>query len=155
MQMTPTGTLKIAVIHGPNLNLLGLREPDIYGTDTYDDMNRKIESHAKQIGVEVRIFQSNHEGVIIDTVHDAVKWADAVVINPGAYTHYSYAIADALRAIRLPVVEVHLTNVEARDEWRHRSVIAAACVGKITGFGTASYLLALDAARTTVLQGRY
>jgi 3-dehydroquinate dehydratase-2 len=154
MQLTPTATLQISVIHGPNLNLLGLREPDIYGTDTFDDINRKIREHAKQIGVETRIFQSNHEGEIIDAIHDAVNWADAVVINPGAYTHYSYAIADALRAVRLPVVEVHMSNVHAREEYRRQSVVAPAAVGQIAGFGTASYLLALDAARYTVESGR-
>ena len=154
MQITPTGTLKISVIHGPNLNLLGLREPDIYGTDTFDDTNRKIREHAKEIGVEVRIVQSNHEGEIIDAVQDAVNWADAIVINPGAYTHYSYAIADAIRAVRLPTVEVHISNIHAREEYRRESVIAPAAAGQIAGFGTASYLLALDAARYTVITGR-
>jgi 3-dehydroquinate dehydratase-2 len=155
MQITPTGTVRIALIHGPNLNLLGLREPDIYGTDSFDDINRKIEAHAKQTGVEVRISQSNHEGVLIDTIHECVRWADAIVINPGAYTHYSYAIADAIRAVRLPAVEVHMTNVQGRDEWRRHSVVAAAVAGQIAGFGTISYLLALDAARALVLQGRH
>jgi 3-dehydroquinate dehydratase-2 len=154
MQIAPTGTLKISVIHGPNLNLLGLREPDIYGTDTFDETNRKIREHAKGIGVEVRIVQSNHEGEIIDAIQDAVGWADAIVINPGAYTHYSYAIADALRAVRLPTVEVHISNVHAREEYRRESVIAAAATGQIAGFGTASYLLALDAARYIVVTGR-
>ncbi len=154
MQITPTGTLRIALIHGPNLNLLGLREPDIYGTDSFDDINRKIEAHAKQAGVEVRISQSNHEGAIIDTIHEAVRWADAIVINPGAYTHYSYAIADAIRAVRLPTVEVHMTNVQARDEWRRHSVVAEAVAGQIAGFGTMSYLLAIDAAKALVTQGR-
>lgn len=154
MQIAPTGTLKIAVIHGPNLNLLGLREPDFYGTDTFDDTNLKILDHAKKIGVEVQITQSNHEGEIIDTIHNAVNWADAIVINPGAYTHYSYAIADAIRGVRLPCVEVHISNIHAREEWRHRSVIAPASAGQIAGFGTSSYLLGLDAARAIVLQGR-
>lgn len=154
MQITPTGTLKISVIHGPNLNLLGLREPDIYGTDTFDDTNRKIREHAREIGVEVRIVQSNHEGEIIDAVQDAVNWADAIVLNPGAYTHTSFAIADALRAVRLPAVEVHLSNVHAREEFRRQSVIAPAAAGQIAGFGTASYLLGLDAARYLVVTGR-
>ena len=154
MQIAPTGTLKISVIHGPNLNMLGLREPDVYGTDSFDDTNRKIREHAREIGIEVRIVQSNHEGEIIDAIQDAVKWADAIVINPGAYTHYSYAIADALRAVRLPAVEVHLTNVHAREEYRRTSVIAPAAAGQIAGFGTASYLLALDAARYLVISGR-
>ena len=154
MQINPAGPLKIAVIHGPNLNLLGLREPDFYGTDTFEETNRKIRDHARKIGVEVQITQSNHEGAIIDAIHDAVNWADAIVINPGAYTHYSYAIADAIRGVRLPAVEVHISNVHARDEWRRISVIAPAAVGQIAGFGTASYLLGLDAARAIVMQGR-
>ena len=133
-----------------------MREPDIYGTEhvrRYQPENRRI--HApKQIGLEVRISQSNHEGVIIDTIHEAVRWADAIVINAGAYTHYSYAIADALRAVRLPIVEVHMTNIHAREEWRRHSVIAPASVGQIAGFGTTSYLLALDAARAVVVEGR-
>jgi 3-dehydroquinate dehydratase-2 len=154
MQLSPTGAIKIAVIHGPNLNLLGLREPDIYGADTFDDVNRKIQEHAKRIGVEVQITQSNHEGVIVDTIQEAVSWADAIVINPGAYTHYSLAIADALRGVRLPAVEVHISNIHAREEFRHRSVVAPTCVGQICGFGTTSYLLGLDAAREVVMQGR-
>ena len=154
MQITPTGTLRFVVLHGPNLNLLGLREPDIYGTDSFDEINRKIEGHAKTLGVEVQITQSNHEGALIDTIHDAVQWADAIIINAGAYTHTSYAIADAIRGVRLPAVEVHMTNVHSREEWRHKSVIASATVGQIVGFGTTSYLLALDAARAIVLQGR-
>ena len=154
MQIAPTGTLQISVIHGPNLNLLGLREPDIYGTDTFDDTNRKIREHAKEIGVEIRILQSNHEGEIVDAIQDAVNWADAIVINPGAYTHYSYAIADAIRAVRLPTVEVHISNIHKREEYRRQSVIAPVAAGQIAGFGTASYLLALDAARYLVLTGR-
>ncbi len=154
MQITPTGTLKVCLIHGPNLNLLGMREPDIYGTDTFEETNRKIRDHARQIGVEVRITQSNHEGAIIDAIQDAAGWADAIVINPGAYTHYAFAIADALRSVRLPAVEVHLTNVHAREEFRRQSVIAPAAAGQIAGFGTASYLLALDAVRYLILQGR-
>jgi 3-dehydroquinate dehydratase-2 len=154
MQITPTGTLKVCLIHGPNLNLLGMREPDIYGTDTFEETNRKIRDHARQIGVEVQITQSNHEGAIIDAIQDAAGWADAIVINPGAYTHYALAIADALRSVRLPAVEVHLTNVHAREEFRRQSVIAPAVAGQIAGFGTASYLLGLDAVRHLILQGR-
>lgn len=154
MQLSPSGTLKVCLIHGPNLNLLGMREPDIYGLDTFDDTNRKIRDHAQKIGLDVQITQSNHEGAIIDAIQEAAGWADALVINPGAYTHYSYAIADAIRAVRLPVVEVHLSNVHAREEFRRQSVIAPVAAGQIAGFGTASYLLALDAARHLVLQGR-
>lgn len=155
MQISPTGILKALVLHGPNLNLLGLREPDIYGSDTYDEINRKIIDHAKKLGMEVRIVQSNHEGALIDAIHEAVGWADAMVINAGAYTHYSYAIADAIRGVRLPCVEVHMTNVHSREEFRHKSVIAAACVGQICGFGSTSYLLGLDAARSMILQGKH
>ena len=154
MQITPTGTLKVCLIHGPNLNLLGMREPDIYGTNTFEETNRKIRDHAHKIGVEVQITQSNHEGAIIDAIQDAANWADAIVINPGAYTHYALAIADAIRAVRLPVVEVHLSNIHAREEFRRQSVIAPAAAGQIAGFGTASYLLALDAVRFLILQGR-
>ena len=153
MQINPH-PLKILVLHGPNLNLLGLREPDIYGASTFDDINRKIQNHAKAHDMEVKIEQSNHEGALIDALHNAVSWADAVVLNAGAFTHYSYAIADAIRAIRLPVVEVHLTNVHAREAWRHKSVIAPAVVGQIAGFGPDSYLLALDAVVATLRQGR-
>jgi 3-dehydroquinate dehydratase, type II len=154
MQIAPTGNIKVSVLHGPNLNLLGLREPDIYGTDTFDETNRKILEHAKRIGIEVDIRQSNHEGEIIDAIQNAVNWANAIVINPGAYTHYSYAIADAIRGVRLPAIEVHISNVHAREEFRRQSVIAPVCVGQIAGFGTASYLLGLDAARAVVEQGR-
>jgi 3-dehydroquinate dehydratase-2 len=141
------------VIHGPNLNLLGLREPDIYGVETLEQVNRNIEAHAEQMGMEVQISQSNHEGEIIDTIHQAVGWASAIVINPGAYTHYSHAIADAIRGVRLPTIEVHLSNIHARDEWRKHSVIAPATIGQIAGFGSYSYLLALNAAKA-VLQMR-
>ena len=154
MQLTPSGPIRILVLHGPNLNLLGTREPGIYGATTFDELNRMLKEHARKQGAEVEIVQSNHEGALIDAIHGALEWADALVINPGAYTHYSYAIADALRAIRLPAVEVHLTNVHSRDEFRRHSVIAPACVGQIVGFGPASYLLGIDAARAVVMQGR-
>jgi 3-dehydroquinate dehydratase-2 len=139
--------LTVCLIHGPNLNLLGTREPDVYGRETLADVNRRIEEHARTLSLDVRLFQSNHEGAIIDTIHGAREWADAIVINPGAYTHYSHAIADALRGVGLPAVEVHLSNVHAREEFRRISVIAPAAVGQIAGFGVASYLLALDAVR--------
>ncbi len=155
MQITPTGTLRVSVIHGPNLNMLGLREPDIYGTDTFDDTNRKIRDHARSIGVEVRITQSNHEGAIIDAIQDAVSWADAIIINPGGYTHYSIAIADAIRAVRLPAVEVHISNIHGREEFRRHSVVAPATAGQIAGFGTASYLLALDAVRHLIMDAKH
>ena len=154
MNITPSRNLNILVLHGPNLNLLGFRQPEVYGSDSFDSINKQIEEYGKRSNIEIRIQQSNHEGVLIDAIHDAIDWADGIVINPGAYTHYSYAIADAIRAVRLPVVEVHLSNVHARDEWRRRSVVAEAVVGQIAGFGGASYLLGLDALRTTIEQGR-
>ncbi len=146
--------MRILVLHGPNLNLLGTREPGIYGATSFDELNKLIKDYARQNQIEVRIEQSNHEGALIDAIQSVLEWADAIVINPGAYTHYSYAIADALRAVKLPAVEVHLTNVHARDEFRRHSVVAPACVGQIAGFGPASYLLGLDAARAVVQQGR-
>jgi len=142
--------IKISLIHGPNLNLLGIRDPDVYGTDKYDAVNQKIEEHAKALGVDVRIFQSNSEGAIIDRIQESRTWADALVINAGAYTHYSIAIRDALADTRMPVIEVHLSNVHAREEFRRDSVIAPISSGQIIGFGTKSYLLALDAAKDLV-----
>ncbi len=142
--------LKLCVIHGPNLNLLGAREPDIYGTGTYDEMNRRIKEQAKVVDVEVRIFQSNSEGEIIDMIHQASDWSDGIVINPGAYTHYSYAIRDALAAVRLPIAEVHLSNVHGREDWRRESVISPVSTGQIIGFGINGYLLALSAMKTLI-----
>jgi 3-dehydroquinate dehydratase-2 len=139
---------KICVLHGPNINLLGIREPDVYGRDTFEDMNKKIKERARALDLEVRIFQFNREGEIIDAIHEALNWADAIVINPGAYTHYSYAIRDAIAAVRMPTIEVHLTNVHAREEWRRNSVISPVTTGQILGFGTSSYLLALHAVKT-------
>lgn len=144
--------IKISIINGPNLNLLGSREPEVYGRDSYDDTNRKIKQRAQQMELEVRILQSNHEGEIIDAIHDARTWADAIVLNPGALTHYSYAIRDAITAVRLPTIEVHLSNVHAREEFRRHSVIAPVVTGQIVGLGTAGYLLALEAAKSVVEQ---
>ncbi len=142
--------VKISLIHGPNINLLGFRDPDVYGTDRYDAVNQKINERAKAIGVEVRIFQSNSEGAIIDCIQDARLWAEALIINAGAYTHYSYAIRDALSDTRMPIIEVHLSNVHARDDFRRESVIAPIASGQIIGFGPRSYLLALQAAKDLV-----
>lgn len=144
--------INLSVIHGPNLNLIGSREPEIYGRDSFDDINRKIKQRAQQLGVEVRILQSNHEGEIIDAIHEAGQWADALIINAGALTHYSYAIRDAITAVRLPAIEVHITNIHAREEFRHHSVIAPVVSGQIVGLGAQGYLLALDAAKGIIEQ---
>ena len=145
--------MKILVIHGPNLNLLGTREPEIYGTRTLDDLDALIAGHAGKRGVEVETFQSNHEGEIIDRIHaaagfgaDASLEADAIVINPGAYAHTSLAIHDALKGVRVPAVEVHISDVHARGGLRARSITAAACVEQISGFGFDSYVRGVDAA---------
>ena len=138
--------MRVLVIHGPNLNLLGEREPDVYGTQTLADIDEAITALARELGIEVRSVQHNSEGAIIDALHASRKDFDAVIINPGAYTHYSYAIADAIAAVRLPVVEVHLSNVHSREQFRRTSVVAPVCAGSIGGFGKDSYLLALRAA---------
>lgn len=150
MQLTRTGPIRISLIHGPNLNLLGIRDPDTYGKDTFESVNRKIEAHAKYLGVEVQIHQSNSEGALVDFVQDAMGWANAIVINPGAYTHYSYAIRDAIADSRLPTVEVHLSNVQAREEFRRHSVISPVSTGQIVGFGPYGYLMALSAAKNLI-----
>ncbi len=142
--------MKILIINGPNLNLLGEREPGHYGTDTPEAIRAALEAEAVKLGVTLEFYQSNHEGAIIDRLHAARPAAnggiDAIVLNAGAYTHYSYAIRDAIAAIRLPVIEVHLSNIHARDEFRHTSVLAPVCVGQIAGFGSYSYTLGLYAA---------
>ena len=137
--------MKILVLHGPNLNLLGAREPGVYGSLTMEYIDTRLIVLGKALGAEVTCRQSNHEGVLIDALHDARTWAAGVVFNPGAYTHTSVALRDAVAAIGIPVVEVHLSNVYAREEFRHQSLLSAVCKGKISGFGWMSYALGLRA----------
>lgn len=135
--------MRILVINGPNLNLLGIREPGIYGKSGYDALVEKITAAGTEMGLEVECFQSNHEGAIIDKIHETLTGFDGIVINPGAYTHYSYAILDALKAVETPAVEVHISNVHQREEFRHKSVTAAGCCGQICGLGQYGYIAAL------------
>ncbi|MGA8099097.1 MAG: type II 3-dehydroquinate dehydratase [Candidatus Cybelea sp.] len=137
--------MRVLVLHGPNLNLLGEREPDLYGRQTLLELNDAIAAAAEDLGVEVRCEQYSGEGAIVDALHAARTNCEGIVINPGAYAHYSYAIADAIAAIRIPVVEVHISNIAAREAFRRTSVTAAACRGVVSGLGTAGYVLALRA----------
>jgi 3-dehydroquinate dehydratase-2 len=137
--------MNILLIHGPNLQLLGKRQPEIYGSQTLEDINSHLRDIAAQRSVELRTFQSNHEGEIVSFIGDHIDWADGVLINPAAYTHTSVAIRDALSAVHLPVIEIHLSNIYAREPFRHHSYVSPIAVGVISGFGAYSYELALEA----------
>lgn len=142
------------VLHGPNLNMLGIREPQHYGLLTLDEINRRLGDLAASLNVSVRCIQSNHEGALIDILHDARGWASGVAFNPGGYTHTSVAIRDAISAIGIPVIEVHLSNVHAREEFRRHSMVAPVCAGSISGLGFRSYALALHALVEIAAQGK-
>ena len=136
---------KICLIHGAYSNFTGIREKGVYGTLTFDEINEEIRKKADELDFEVEIFQSNHEGAIIDKIQECYGSKDGIIINPGAYTHYSYAIRDALASVDMPVIEVHMSNIHKREEFRHTSVTVPVCVGQMCGFGWRGYLLALDA----------
>lgn len=142
--------MKFLVVNGPNLNMLGIREPGVYGAKTLDDINRSISAFAAKNGVEVDFYQSNHEGDIVDIIHSTNEKYDGCILNAGALTHYSIAVRDAIAAVRCPFVEVHLSNVHTREEFRHKSVISAVCKGVICGFGDYSYILAVAALKNIV-----
>jgi 3-dehydroquinate dehydratase-2 len=146
--------LSFLVLHGPNLNLLGKREPGVYGLSTLDDINRLLYQEAVSIQVSLSIFQSNHEGALIDAIHNALGVHDGILINPGAYTHTSVAIRDAIASVNVPTVEVHLSNVYRREEFRHHSYIAPVAIGQISGFGIDSYCLGLHALVSHLRQQR-
>ncbi|HRF61259.1 MAG TPA: type II 3-dehydroquinate dehydratase [Fimbriimonadaceae bacterium] len=138
-------SLKVLVLHGPNINLTGFREPDLYGKKPLEEIDKEIAEEAAALGIEVRVLQTNHEGVLVDTIQEHRRWANAIIINPGGLTHTSVVLRDALVSVRLPVVEVHLSNVHAREDFRRHSMIAPVTVGQIVGFGGMGYLLALRA----------
>lgn len=143
------------VLNGPNLNRLGLREPHIYGSTTLQDLEHRLETWAKEQSIHIDFFQSNHEGLLIDQIHLAQEKHQGIVFNPGAFTHYSYALRDAISSISIPVVEVHISNVHQREEFRHRSVIAPVCNGQITGLGLKGYELALEALKEIAMRGEF
>lgn len=135
---------KVLVVNGPNLNLLGVREPEIYGRSTLEELNGRLNDMAAELKIELKFFQSNHEGEIIDFLHKEAPQADGLIINPGALTHYSYALRDAISAVSIEAVEVHMSNIYAREEFRHKSVLAPVCLGHLTGFGFYGYAMALS-----------
>lgn len=137
--------MRVLVLHGPNLNMTGFREPDIYGKKPLEEIDADIRTACERLKVDARILQSNSEGILIDTIHEHRRWADAIVINPGGLTHYSIALRDALTSVRLPVVEVHLSNVHGREEFRRHSVISPVTIGQIVGFGGYGYVMAITA----------
>ena len=139
--------MNVLVVHGPNLNLLGTREPEVYGSTTLEDINRMHAEEAQRLGLELRIVQSNSEGDLVDAIQAAKGWAKVIVINPAAYTHTSVALRDAITAVGIPTIEVHLSNIHAREEFRHRSLLAPVAKGQIAGFGPESYRLGLLAAK--------
>lgn len=143
--MAAASSLKVLILHGPSINMTGFREPDVYGKKPLEEIDAEVKAAADALGMDLRILQSNSEGVLIDTVQEHRRWADAIVINPGGLTHYSIALRDALVSVRLPVVEVHLSNTQAREEFRRSSVIAPITIGQIIGFGGHGYVLALHA----------
>lgn len=136
---------KVLVVHGPNLNMLGERETDIYGEHNLESINKNLNSEAKELGLDLETFQSNDEGALVSKIQEVKDHFDALIINPAAFTHYSIAIRDAIAAVNKPVIEVHLSNIYAREEFRHKSVVSAVAYGVISGFGSNSYLLALEA----------
>ncbi len=136
--------MKLLIINGPNINMLGIREPGIYGKENYEELKRRVLQHARELGVEAELYQSNHEGDLVDRIQDAYGNTDGIVINPGAYTHTSIALLDALKAVSIPAVEVHISKVEEREAFRQVSYIRAACVKTITGQGIDGYLQAMD-----------
>ena len=142
--------MKILVINGPNINMLGMREPDLYGRETYADLLAKIQNHCARRGIEVEVFQSNHEGALVDAIQSAYGNADGIVINPAAYTHTSIALLDAIKAVGIPTVEVHISKVEEREAFRQVSYIRAACVATITGKGFDGYLEAIEILENTL-----
>jgi 3-dehydroquinate dehydratase-2 len=142
----------VLVVHGPNLNLLGEREPDVYGAVSLESIDKMLEQEAQELGYGLQIVQSNHEGALIDAIQEARRWAAALIINPGGLTHSSVALRDAIAAVRLPAIEVHLSNIFAREEFRRRSITADACRGVIAGFGAEGYLMALRSLSKILLE---